>query len=195
MSVICGFSGSAGALTDDPIEFPTVTVTGVSPWGWEISYDSAMVAQPNAFDVRQRPWRRQMASEEYQEFRAEVAAAARNPLLSTDMRCNRLTTPTTRQTTSLSDPTSRYEGAQQLFTAIAGAEGGMLGIRAVIGASPPKLYGGKLVANFTVTYMDGGSESWVVHPGVTPSLIIEANLPPAPSGNGIPKPCPIKMIG
>ena len=194
VAAICALSESAGANPDDPVEFPMVTVTGVAPWGWDITYDSAIVAEPNAFQVPQRPWRRRMASEEYQQFRAEVAAATRNPYRTTDMRCSKGASDTTRQTTSLSGADERFVGAQQLFASINLHEG-FSGLRAAIAASPPRLSGGKLVATFTVTYMDGGSESWVVAPGVSPSLIISANLPPPPNGDGIPKPCPITMIG
>jgi hypothetical protein len=188
----CGCARTAGALDSDPIELPPVTVTGVALWGYETTYDSAIVYTPSQFQQTQRPFRGQRASAEYQEFRSEVAAATVNPLLTTDIRCSAVATDATKQTTSQTDLTGRFLAANQLFTAISAANG-VLGARLAIAASPPQLLEGKYVATFSVTYADGGSERWAVAPGVAPTLMIETNFPPPPSGDGVAKACPITM--
>jgi len=99
-------------------------------------------------------------------------------------------TAITKSTTSKSDGTDRFLAAQQLFTAIIGAQGGMLAIKSVIANSPPAYYGGKYVPTFTVTYGDGGKEQRMVAPGVSPSLVIDGNIGPLPAGDGVLQSCP-----
>lgn len=186
------WSGNANALYDDGEGLQTVVVTGVRFWGYEITYDSAIVTPANLFNVNQAAFRSRRVSEEYQEWRQEVAKATTDPLNTTDIRCSAVVTADTRAVTSKSDSLVRWQAAFQLFTAI-NAVKGLAGIKAAMGASPPEMYQGKYHATFSVTYIDGGSEKWVVAPGIAPSLIIDAHLPPAPNGDGNPKPCPIKL--
>lgn len=185
---------SVQARDDDPIELPPVWTTGNRLWTIEISYDSAIVTPPSLFNPTHQPFRSAMATEDYQEWRSEVALATTDPLNTTDVRCSAVASSNTRQTTSMSDTTERYLAAYQLFTAI-NASKGLFGIRAAMGGSPPELYNGKYHATFTITYIDGGSEKWVVAPGISPSLLFEANVAPLPSGDGVAKPCPIQMKG
>lgn len=183
---------SACALYDEGLS--TVVITGVRFWGIEITYDSAITTPTSLFNVNQAAFRATRVSEEYQDWRQEVAMATTDPLNTTDIRCSAIATADTRSVTSKSDSLVRWQAAFQLFTAI-NAVRGLAGINAAMGASPPELYQGKYHATFSVTYIDGGSDKWVVAPGVAPSLILDAHLAPAPVGDGEPKPCPMRMKG
>jgi hypothetical protein len=149
---------------------------------------------PTSFNTAYLAFRSPIATDEYIESRQQIQLASLDPYNTSDIRCSAAATPPTKATTSKDDKTGRFLAANQLFTAIR-AYRGALGIKAAIGASKPELWEGRYVPTFSVTYIDGGTEKWVVSPGVPQTLVIDAHLPPEPSGDGIPKPCPMRMNG
>ncbi|MES2633556.1 MAG: hypothetical protein V4669_11325 [Pseudomonadota bacterium] len=180
-------------LAASTIEFERVTVTYTQPWGYHIVYDMAFQNNAASFRTFEGAVRTYMDWEEYSDARAEVAAAVTDKKGSSDARCNVLASQATKTTTSKSDQTDRYVASLQLLTAIR-AEKGVAGVRAAIGGSRPGLLGGKMVSTFTMTYVDGGTETWPITETL-PATISDMPLGPPPSGDGVAKPCPYMMKG
>jgi len=124
-----------------------------------------------------------------------VAALPKDPTVLPDARCNPLTTEATKTTTSRTDATNRFMAANQLFTAINARLGPSVAAK-VIGRLPTARYGNELEPVFTVTYVDGGSEGWVVATALPATLIIEGNVPNSlKDGSGVPESCPGSASG
>jgi hypothetical protein len=91
-----------------------------------------------------------------------------------DVCKNRLASPTTRSTHSLSDQNTRYEAAMQLFNAIKLFQD----LRAI---SQPYQFVengvAMVVSGFAITYSDGAKEAWVVKSDYRTSSVSLLDLP------------------
>jgi hypothetical protein len=192
LTVHCQNASAVAEVGDGSLQ--TVVIVGARLPTMDVWFLPSVTITAGGIAAPYRGYRSEVASEMWFDYVELIQLTLANPLSTSDVRCSTIATAATKSTTSRSDPTDRFIAANQLFTAIR-AYNGAIGIKAVISGSKPALVDGKYVPTFTITYIDGGKERWMVSPSVPETLIIDANVAPPPDGDGVPKACPTSPQG
>ena len=172
-----------------------VTITGSPLQSGAVLFPATLLPYSN-LSTFFRGVRGRVPKDQWIEHLEDENLALKSPRTTNDVRCSsdEIASPATKATTSLSDSTSRFVAANQLYTALRVATGAAFGLRAIISRSLLRLIDRKYQPTFTVIWADGGSENYLITPGLENSLIIESgNLTSV--GNGIVQACPYPFIG